>query len=106
MEETTRFGLALYKLCRLVAPSVEHATVYKDGDDLRNELLTMGDLEFSTVCRIPTVWNTSVETGSHNIPASALQGAGKNSPNPDEWISNALMKLSNFPIPLFGVDWI
>ncbi|KAJ5381225.1 uncharacterized protein N7496_003653 [Penicillium cataractarum] len=102
VEETKRFGLALYKLCRLVAPSIEHATVYKDRGDLSNELLNLGDLEFS-MPDPDEVWNASVETGSHNIRASPLQGAGKNSSNPDEWISNALMKFSNSSV---GFDWI
>lgn len=104
VEETKRFGLALYKLCRVCAPSTEkrHSMVDRHERPSRNDLLTLQDLDFS-MPDTDEVWNASVDKGTQLIRATALQQARGDTQNPDEWISNASL---NFQHPSVGFDWI
>ncbi|KAB8263613.1 hypothetical protein BDV32DRAFT_135844 [Aspergillus pseudonomiae] len=99
VEEIKRFGLALYKLCRLCTRS---ATFERDGSDKRGELLTLADLDFC-MPDSDEMWNAPPNTGVELIRSSTFQQTCRDNRDPDNWISQTSGKLCDSRV---GIDWI
>ncbi|OGM48303.1 C6 and C2H2 transcription factor [Aspergillus bombycis] len=99
VEEIKRFGLALYKICRLCTRS---ASTERDGSDKPSELLTLADLDFC-MPDSDEMWNAPSSTGVELIRSSALQRECRDNRDPDNWISQASGKLCDSGV---GIDWI
>ena len=103
VEELKRFGLALYKLCRLCAPG--NSTNISDSSSssgLRNELLTLGDLDFC-MPDSDQAWNAPPGSGSEWFRSIALQQTCRNNQDPAGWISQTSASLYDERV---SFDWI
>ncbi|KAL4904184.1 hypothetical protein BDW74DRAFT_155227 [Aspergillus multicolor] len=128
VEESKRFGLALYKVCRLASPVSSYsqhfdepgrraeADAVKKGSDgtgytlrsgLRADLLTLADLEFC-MPDSDDVWNIPPGTGpdifrSHAASQQSGSGSGRDNRDPGNWISRASGLLCDSSVQF---DWI
>lgn len=102
VEEIKRFGLALYKLCRLCTRTgLDNGGSSGDSSGgLRSELLTLTDLDFC-MPDSDEVWNAPPDTGTEWFRSSALQL--RDNRDPDGWISQTAEKLRDGRV---GLDWI
>lgn len=101
VEEIKRFGLALYKLCRLCTRS-DSTNKSGSSSGLRNELLTLRDLDFC-MPDSDEVWNTLPGSGTEWFRSTALQQTCRNNRDPDGWISQTSAKLYDERV---SFDWI
>ncbi|KAL5042406.1 hypothetical protein BDW71DRAFT_217004 [Aspergillus fruticulosus] len=99
VEEIKRFGLALYKVCRMTS-CVVSAAAHADGD--RSELLTLADLCFG-LPDSDEVWNIPPGTGTEVFRNIASQSKLRDNLDPTGWISQSSSVLYDAGI-LF--DWI
>ena len=102
VEEIKRFGLSLYKLCRLCTCSASVDTSNKDASDPRSELLSLADLNFC-MPDSDEMWNAPSSTGAELIRSTAFQRACRDNRDPDNWISQTSGKLCDSGVSL---DWI
>ncbi|KAE8378650.1 C6 and C2H2 transcription factor [Aspergillus bertholletiae] len=102
VEEIKRFGLALYKLCRLCTRSASTDATDGGGRDTKNELLTLADLDFC-MPDSDEVWNASSNMASEFIRSVPFQQASRDNRDPDNWISQASGKLYDSHV---RIDWI
>ncbi|KAE8135202.1 hypothetical protein BDV38DRAFT_253185 [Aspergillus pseudotamarii] len=102
VEEIKRFGLSLYKLCRLCTRSASADTAVKDASDPRRELLSLADLDFC-MPDSDELWNAPSSTGAELIRSTAFQRACRDNRDPDNWISQTSGKLCDSRVSL---DWI
>ncbi|RAL10934.1 Zn(II)2Cys6 transcription factor [Aspergillus homomorphus CBS 101889] len=96
VEETKRFGLALYKLCRACSQTSTDRTGSTSG------LLTLADLDFC----IPDSderWNASSDVAAEGGRLMGLQQACRDNRSPSSWISHASVHLHDARVNL---DWI
>lgn len=97
VEEIKRFGLALYKTCRLcTSPDGENANAG------REELLTLSDLSFS-MPDSDELWNAPLGTELEIIKRSASSAVARDNGDPKNWISEASALLHDGRV---GFDWI
>lgn len=90
---TKRFGLALYKVCRVCTCS---------GKETRGELLSLADLSFS-MPDSDDVWNAPPGEGSEIAQNVASQANLRDNIDPKEWISEASTVLYDTHVDF---DWI
>ncbi|KAL6229153.1 hypothetical protein BDW75DRAFT_235420 [Aspergillus navahoensis] len=103
VEEVKRFGLALYKLCRLCTRGNPADSTGRPSGGLKSELLTLADLDFC-MPDSDEVWNALSGTGADFIKnTTALQETSRDNRDPDNWISRASGKLCDAGV---GLDWI
>jgi hypothetical protein len=106
VEEVKRFGLALYKLCRLCSQPCEPTEAVEGdggtGTGLRSELLTLVDLDFC-MPDSDEVWNTPPGTEPEFIRTTALQETGRDNRDSDNWISQTSGQLYDAHVKF---DWI
>lgn len=99
VEEIKRFGLALYKICRLCAPSDltrEHA---REGI---NDFLALSDLCFC-MPDSDELWNAPLGKESEVLKRSTSSAVTRDNGNPKNWISEASTLLHDARV---GFDWI
>jgi hypothetical protein len=99
VEECKRFGLALYKLCKLCAQGTPDAAA-RDDSGSRSELLRLADLDFC-MPDSDEMWNASAGVGREQFRSMASCGRGNG--DPDDWISRTAGRLWNSRVSL---DWI
>ncbi|KAJ5186724.1 hypothetical protein N7449_011488 [Penicillium cf. viridicatum] len=99
IEEIKRFGLALYKACRLSTSS--DITEGNTNCD-RNDLLTLADLSYS-MPDSDEIWNAPLGTESEVLKKSASSAATRDNGDPKNWISEASGLLHDVRV---GFDWI
>lgn len=97
-EETKRFGLALYKVCRLSACS---GTAGESADGRINELLTLADMSFCMPDN-DMLWNTRSAMGSE-MSMLAFSAHAKDNRDPKNWISEAYCLLYDEGVDF---DWL
>ncbi|KAL4893692.1 hypothetical protein BDV59DRAFT_176962 [Aspergillus ambiguus] len=106
VEELKRFGLALYKLCRLCSQHCQPTKAVKGdsgtGTGLRNKLLTLADLDFC-MPDSDEIWNTPPGTGPESVRIPALQQTSRDSRDSDNWISRTSAQLYDTHV---NFDWI
>ncbi|KAI9035494.1 C6 and C2H2 transcription factor [Aspergillus affinis] len=105
VEEIKRFGLALYKVCRLCARGVDSHTekkAHRNGDFLKNELLTLADLEFC-MPDSDELWNAPPGQQSAWIRGTASQQRSRDNRDSKGWISHTSKQLNDDRI---AFDWI
>lgn len=101
VEEIKRFGLALYKLCRLCTRT-SSTDKGGSGGGLKSELLILGDLDFC-MPDSDEIWNAPPNTGTEWFRSTALQQSCRDNRDPDGWISQTAVKLHDEHV---GLDWI
>lgn len=101
VEELKRFGLALYKLCRLCARGDSNNNS-GNSSGLRNELLTLGDLDFC-MPDSDQAWNAPPGSGSEWFRNIAVQQTCRNNQDPAGWISRTSANLYDERV---SFDWI
>lgn len=99
IEEIKRFGLALYKACRLSTSS--DITEGNTNCD-RNDLLSLADLSYS-MPDSDEIWNAPLGTESEVLKKSASSAATRDNGDPKNWISEASGLLHDVRV---GFDWI
>ncbi|EAW25621.1 Zn(II)2Cys6 transcription factor [Aspergillus fischeri NRRL 181] len=99
IEEIKRFGLALYKVCRL---STRLEPTGADGSSAKSELLTLADLSFG-MPDSDEAWNSISGVGSEARQEVAVQTNLRDSQDPTGWISQSSSVLSNARV---AFDWI
>lgn len=103
VEEAKRFGLALYKLCRLCGPNQVVSPDAEDyGGSRRSELLTLADLDFS----MPDgdeIWNASSDERGSILRNTTLQHTFRDNRDTSGWISQASVHLQDAYV---SFDWI
>lgn len=97
MEETKRFGLALYKLSRLCSRRSDDRS-----GSIQDELLTLADLEFS-MPESDAVWNAPSFLEVNAIRRATVTQEMSMDRDSDNWISNASGKLRGADV---GFDWV
>ena len=104
VEELKRLGLALYKLCRLCArgDSTNKSGSSSSSSGLRNELLTLRDLDFC-MPDSDQAWNAPPGSGSEWFRSIALQQTCRNNQDPGGWISQTSASLYDERV---SFDWI
>ncbi|EIT77706.1 hypothetical protein AO1008_09571 [Aspergillus oryzae 100-8] len=102
VEEIKRFGLALYKICRLCTRSALAGTTDSDSSDMRSELLTLSDLDFC-MPDSDEMWNAPSSIGAESIRSAIFHQACRDSRDTDNWISQTSGKLYDSRV---GLDWI
>lgn len=105
VEEMKRFGLALYKLCRLVSQSRsnEPAKEHRIESGVQSELLTLEDLDFC-LPDSDEVWN--MPPGPETEPTrinTALQETCRDNRDSNNWISRTSGLLHDASV---NFDWI
>ena len=100
VEELKRFGLALYKLCRLCARG--DSTNKSSTSGLRNELLTLRDLDFC-MPDSDQAWDAPPGSGSEWFRSIALQQTCRDNQDPAGWISQTSANLYDERV---SFDWI
>ncbi|RAH69870.1 Zn(II)2Cys6 transcription factor [Aspergillus aculeatinus CBS 121060] len=100
VEETKRFGLALYKLCRLCSSST--STSRANTDSGADELLTLADLDFS-MPDSDDWWNVASTTDASTPRHTGWHSTARDNRNPGGWISQASAHLRD---PGVRLDWI
>ncbi|PYI03537.1 C6 and C2H2 transcription factor [Aspergillus sclerotiicarbonarius CBS 121057] len=106
VEEVKRFGLALYKLCRLCARRDDasgHASTDGDGSGV-SELLTLSDLDFC-LPDSDAAWEAAPASGAEagSIRSLAMGQTCRDNRDPDGWISQTSGRLYDAGL---GFDWI
>lgn len=94
VEETKRFGLALYKVSRMCT--------CPDSAGSRNQLLSLTDLSFGMPDSDES-WNAPADVGSEGLQRVALQTNHRENGDPDWWISRSSTVLYD---NLVDFDWI
>ncbi|KAJ5185609.1 hypothetical protein N7491_006521 [Penicillium cf. griseofulvum] len=94
VEEIKRFGLALYKVCRLSASSTLNVG--------RNDLLTLADLSFC-MPDSDELWNAPLGTEAAVLNKSDSSTVARDNGDPKNWISQASALLHDERV---GFDWI
>lgn len=102
VEELKRLGLALYKLCRLCARGDSTNKSGSSSSGLRNELLTLRDLDFC-MPDSDQAWNAPPGSGSEWFRSIALQQTCRNNQDPGGWISQTSASLYDERV---SFDWI
>ena len=97
-EEIKRFGLALYKVCRLSACS---GAAGESADGPNNELLTLADMSFC-MPDSDELWNTRSAIG-FEMSTLASPARAKDNRDPKNWISEASRLLYDEGV---GFDWL
>lgn len=95
MEETKRFGLALYKVCRMCACP-------DSANGNRGQLLSLADLTFS-MPDSDEVWNAPVDVGPEIFKEIASRTDLRESGDPQGWISSSSAVLYDRHVDF---DWI
>lgn len=98
VEETKRFGLALYKLCRLCSRSGWN-TINGNNSASRNNLLHLTDMEFC-MPDSDEIWNAPED---EFIRLTTLRQTSRDDRDPEKWISKASAQLHDTRV---GFDWI
>lgn len=101
VEEIKRFGLALYKVCRLSTPTSSDLGE-ECSNEGRNDLLALTDLSF----RMPDsdeLWNAPLGTESEVLKKSDSSAVGWDNGDAKNWISQASALLYDTRV---GFDWI
>lgn len=101
VEELKRFGLALYKLCRLCARG-DSTNKSSSSSGLRNELLTLRDLDFC-MPDSDQVWNAPPGSGSEWFRSIASQQTCRDNQDSAGWISQTSANLYDERV---SFDWI
>ncbi|KAE8153607.1 C6 and C2H2 transcription factor [Aspergillus avenaceus] len=83
VEETKRFGLALYKVCRMCTGPAS-----PDGVSAKNELLTLSDLSFC-MPDSDEAWNAPVGVGAEFLREIASQANVRDNRDSSNWISES-----------------
>ncbi|KAK9543895.1 hypothetical protein V6Z77_010021 [Aspergillus fumigatus] len=99
LEEIKRFGLALYKVCRL---STRLDPSRADGSSAQSELLTLADLSFG-MPDSDEAWNSISGVGCEVRQEEAFQTKLRDGQDPTGWISQSASVLSNARV---AFDWI
>ncbi|KAF9252751.1 hypothetical protein DTO013E5_9667 [Penicillium roqueforti] len=101
VEEIKRFGLALYKVCRLSTPtSFDLSGEFSNGG--RNDLLTLADLSFC-MPDSDELWNAPLGGESEVLNKSDSSAVGRDNGDAKNWISQASALLHDARV---GFDWI
>ncbi|KAJ5648797.1 uncharacterized protein N7484_002520 [Penicillium longicatenatum] len=101
VEEIKRFGLALYKVCRLSTPtSFDLSGECFNGD--RNDLLTLADLSFC-MPDSDELWNAPWGRGSEVLNKSDSSAVGRDNGDARNWISQSSALLHDARV---SFDWI
>ncbi|RAK75861.1 uncharacterized protein BO72DRAFT_497590 [Aspergillus fijiensis CBS 313.89] len=96
VEEIKRFGLALYKLCRLCSSSTSSSRANTDSG--ADELLTLADLDFS-MPDSDDWWNVASTTDASTLRHTGWHSTARDNRNPGGWISQASAHLPPPPTP-------
>lgn len=99
IEEIKRFGLALYKVCRL-STSFHLTGESANGD--RNALLTLADLSFC-MPDSDELWNAPLGAESEVLSKADSSAAGRDNGDAKNWISQASTLVHDGRV---GFDWI
>ena len=105
VEEAKRFGLALYKICRLCTRNPDD-TPDRPGGRLQREMLTLAELDFC-MPDSDEVWNALTVEEADTIRRTAVQDSAVQGTfmdrDPGNWISHASGTLCDAGV---GLDWI
>ncbi|KAL4814484.1 hypothetical protein BDW67DRAFT_192154 [Aspergillus spinulosporus] len=107
VEEIKRFGLALYKLCRLCACARDQGTS-RGGDDTAipatkaGSLLTLAELDFC-MPDSDELWNAPAGEPAELLKSTALQQTCRDNRDSDGWISRTAGSLYDDRV---GFDWV
>lgn len=99
VEEIKRFGLALYKVCRMCS---RPDSLGRNDNSLRSELLTLADLNFC-MPDSDELWNAPRDADAGTIRRVASRTNLRDNGNPDTWISRAFCLLYDKHVDF---DWI
>ncbi|KAJ5254164.1 hypothetical protein N7524_011344 [Penicillium chrysogenum] len=99
VEEIKRFGLALYKVCRL---STSFHLTGESASGGRNILLTLADLSFC-MPDSDELWNAPLGSESEVLSKADLSTAGRDNGDVKNWISQASALVHDERV---GFDWI
>ncbi|CAG8125074.1 unnamed protein product [Penicillium nalgiovense] len=99
VEEIKRFGLALYKVCRLSTSF--HLTGESSNGD-RNIMLTLADLSFC-MPDSDELWNAPLGSEPEVLSKADLSAAGRDNGDAKNWISQASALVHDGRV---GFDWI
>ncbi|KAJ5773196.1 hypothetical protein N7457_008092 [Penicillium paradoxum] len=99
VEEIKRFGLSLYKTCRLCTPS-ELTREHANGGS--NDLLTLSDLCFC-MPDSDELWNAPVRSETEVLRRSGSSTVARDNGDPKNWVSEASGLLHDARV---GFDWI
>ncbi|KAI3095131.1 hypothetical protein CBS147333_9857 [Penicillium roqueforti] len=99
VEEIKRFGLALYKVCRL-STSFDLIGGNASGD--RHDLLTLADLSFC-MPDSDELWNAPLGAESEVLSKADSSAAGRDNGDAKNWISQASALVNDGRV---GFDWI
>ncbi|RAK93700.1 C6 and C2H2 transcription factor [Aspergillus costaricaensis CBS 115574] len=103
VEEAKRFGMALYKLCRLCGPKqIVDSDGQSHGGSQMSALLTLADLDFS-MPDSDEVWNASSEERGSTLHYMTLQHSFRDNRDTSGWISQASVHLHDDYVHF---DWI
>lgn len=94
VEETKRFGLALYKVCRMCT--------CPDSARSRSQLLSLTDLSFGMPDSDES-WSAPADAGTEGLQRVALQTNYRENGDPEWWISRSSTVLYD---NLVDFDWI
>jgi hypothetical protein len=94
VEEIKRFGLALYKVCRLSTSSTVNGG--------KNDLLTLADLSFC-MPDSDELWNAPLGAEAAVLNKSDSSAVARDNGDPKNWISQASAHLHDAQV---GFDWI
>jgi hypothetical protein len=98
LEEVKRFGLALYKACRMCCPESADET----ASDPKGDLLTLADLNFC-MPDSDEIWNAPDDTASINLQQIAYRTRTRDNGDPSGWISQSWSVLHSVH---FKFEWI
>ncbi|RAK98733.1 Zn(II)2Cys6 transcription factor [Aspergillus ibericus CBS 121593] len=105
VEEVKRFGLALYKICRLCSREEKDGRVstHRDGSSV-SELLTLADLDFC-LPDSDAAWEASSASGAEDGSLRRLAAGQpcRDNRDPEGWISRTSGRLCDAGL---GFDWI
>ncbi|RAH79718.1 C6 and C2H2 transcription factor [Aspergillus japonicus CBS 114.51] len=101
VEETKRFSLALYKLCRLCSTGGT-STSPANMDGGAGGLLTLADLDFC-IPDSDELWNGASAMDAEVVRQTGLQPTVRDNRSPGSWISQASAHLRD---PGVRLDWI
>ncbi|KAL4887531.1 C6 and C2H2 transcription factor [Aspergillus karnatakaensis] len=98
LEEVKRFGLALYKACRMCCPE----PVKGNAGDPRDELLTLGELNFC-MPDSDEIWNAPDDTASIDLSHISQRTKVRDNGDPSGWVSHSWSVLHSAH---FKFDWL
>lgn len=101
VEEIKRFGLALYKVCRLSTPT-SFGLNGECSNGGGNDLLTLADLSFC-MPDSDELWNAPLGGESEVLNKSDSSAIGRDNGDAKNWISQASALLYDTRV---GFDWI